>query len=63
MFGWRDGKVEGWKTPLFVWEEKWEDKNIVSTNLLLYPYYIKHYYNFFNYITHKYINMFISKWI
>ena len=24
--GWRDGNVEGWKTPLFGWEEKWEDE-------------------------------------
>ena len=26
MFGWRDGKVEGWKTLLFGWEKKWEDE-------------------------------------
>ena len=36
-------------------------KNIVGINLLLYPYYLKHYIFIFNYITYKYINIFISK--
>ena len=36
-------------------------KNIVGINLLLYPYYLKYYIFIFNYITHKYINIFISK--
>ena len=26
MFGWRDVKVEGWKTILFGWREKGENK-------------------------------------
>ena len=26
MFGWRGGKVGGWKTFLFSWREKWEDR-------------------------------------
>jgi len=25
VFGWRDGKVGGWKTFLFDWKEKGED--------------------------------------
>ena len=36
-------------------------KNIVGINLLLYPYYLKYFIFIFNYITHKYINIFISK--
>ena len=36
---WRDGKL------FYLVEKKNEKmKNIVSTNLLLYPYYIKHYF-------------------
>ena len=59
------GEMEMWRDEklLYLAEKKNEKmKNIVSTNLLLYPYYIKHYFFLiFNYITHKYINMFISK--
>ena len=28
MFGWEGRKVEGWKTLLFGWEEKWEDRKL-----------------------------------
>ena len=26
VFGWRSGKMGGWKTLLFGWREKWEDR-------------------------------------
>ena len=56
MEKWRDGKL------LCLDEKKNERmKNIVGINLLLYPYYLNYYIFIFNYITHKYINIFISK--
>ena len=55
MEKWRDGK-------LVCLDEKKNErmKNIVGINLLLYPYYLKYYIFIFNYIAHKYINIFIS---
>ena len=56
MEKWRDGKL------LCLDEKKNERmKNIVGINLLLYPYYLNYYIFIFNYITHKYINIFIRK--
>ena len=58
------GKMEKWRDEkLICLDEKKNErmKNIVGINLLLYPYYLKYFIFIFNYITHKYINIFISK--
>ena len=37
VFGWRDGKVGGWKTLLFGWKEKWEDRKCSLYKLTIIP--------------------------
>ena len=39
MFGLKDRKVNKWKTILFGWEEKWEDKkcNLYKNKFILMP--------------------------
>ena len=37
VFGWRGGKVEGWKTFLFDWREKWEDGKCSLYKLTIIP--------------------------
>ena len=48
VFGWRSGKVGGWKTFLFDWREKWEDRKCSLYKLtimsLLYNIYKKQIY-------------------
>ena len=37
MFGWRGGKVRGWKTLLFGWREKWKDGKFNLYKLTIIP--------------------------
>ena len=37
VFGWRGGKVEGWKTLLFSWREKWKDEKCNLYKLTIIP--------------------------
>ena len=37
VFGWRDGKVGGWKTLLFGWREKWKDEKCNLYKLTIIP--------------------------
>ena len=37
VFGWRGGKVEGWKTLLFGWREKWKDGKCNLCKLTIIP--------------------------
>ena len=37
VFGWRSGKVGGWKTLLFGWREKWKDEKCNLYKLTIIP--------------------------
>ena len=37
VFGWRGGKVGGWKTLLFDWREKWKDEKYNLYKLTIIP--------------------------
>ena len=37
VFGWRDGKVEGWKPLLFGWREKMKDRKCNLYKLAIIP--------------------------
>ena len=37
VFGWRGGKVGGWKTLLFGWREKWKDEKCNLYKLTIIP--------------------------